>query len=269
MSFPQTPASQSILKFQEFYRLFTTLEGSGDVYEMDVSAQAIVIGPNSDIAAINVTYADPALPTIVNRATVSLNSPLIGRVSASLADAYSGQGPKQRILINSVDVVNNLFRPALIDVADLVAFIPPRIDVIAYLAPVDVVPERRADFVTRGRVTIFDRGGGTGITWILCPYYRRKFLSVKIVNDTADPNYTVQVRGYSFRLTGSMTNAAYETDFGTTAIPAGPNAFVTVRVQASTQGLFDYVGVLIGGPATDGTLNPTLEYLIQATDEEV
>src|SRR3970040_2742238 len=39
MSFPQTPASQSILKFQEFYRLFTTLEGSGDVYEMDVSAK--------------------------------------------------------------------------------------------------------------------------------------------------------------------------------------------------------------------------------------
>lgn len=269
MTFPQMPASQTVRDSQELYRLTTELDTSGDIYEIDVSSKALAIGPNSDIAAVNAYYyyLNNVSNQVVHPVTVSVNSPFVGRVDArnDPSAKYPGRIPG-RILVTPADIVPPIgWTPLNANPAtDIISVIRPRIDLLTYFSPPSAIAERRADFFTRGRLTILGGGGGT---WIAIPFYRRKFLSVRVVNTGALAGRSLELIGNAFTL--NTTSRVYEVSLGVTALAAGLNATTSIAVRASTVGLFDYIIARFTGAATDGAAFNTFEYLFRATDEEV
>lgn len=270
MSYPQPLASQEVLEGQEFFRLFTELDSSGDVYEMDVSAKAFVIGPQSDIARVRVTYWDPILRGNSQSFVVSVDDPFLGRVDAFDTNKYPLVNTQGRILISPEDILENSWRPS--NVAGVVAFQPPRIDLLAYLSPPPAVPSKRADFKQEGRLQI----GASGTSSLVYPYYRRKFASVQITNFAAGTGYTVGVNGITFTTDANVpivdgTSYRVQTTaiVAPTAIAAGAGSTTTVRVKASTSGLFDYLVINVAGPPISGAVVAPIYYTILFTDEEV
>ena len=77
MTFPQTLSVDQLRDGQQFWRLFTEPESSGDIWESDVGALAFAIGADSDIARALITYYDLTETDRVNSLVVSANKPFI------------------------------------------------------------------------------------------------------------------------------------------------------------------------------------------------
>jgi len=260
MSYPQPIASQEIREGQEFYRLLTEIETSGDVYEMDVSAKAFSIGPESDIARARVTYFDA-----INNAhsfVVSVGAPFVGRVDASPTKKYVG-GVPGNIIITPEDIIQSDYRSASVSAGDIVNFIKPRLDIVAALTEPRILPNKRAEFIQRGRVTI---PAGEDTYWIYVPFYGRKFASISISNWTGSASYTAQIFGINFSLDGALRALSIAAD-SATAIPAPSGTGIAVEVKASLVGMFDYLEIRIAGNAVTG-LGNTLLYTLRTSDEE-
>lgn len=278
MTFPQLQqASQETREEKDFFRLYTALESGGDVYEIDTSAVAFVIGPQSDVARVRVTYFDPSEPNKLTSFVVSVDDPFLGRLDALLSSVtFPVSGTQARILVTPEDLYEPGWGPSVL-AQDIVAQVAPKIDLLCYLNPPAGLPAKRADFTSRGRVTIVDNGGGDGTTYLVFPYYGRRYASFKITNFSggALAGYTLDVSGINFTtdtripITAPSDYLVHDVAVVTAgAIAAADGATTNIEVKASTDGLFDYLLIAISGPAIDSAAGPSFDYLITFSDEE-
>ncbi len=271
MSYPQSLASQEVLEGQQFYRLLTTLSSAGDVYELDVSATGFVIGPQSDISRVKVTYWDPQVPGSAQSFLVSVDDPFLGRVDAFGTQVFPISNSPARVLISPDDFFT-FWQPVVL-AQDIVARVNPRLDLISYFAPPTATPAKRADFIQKGRLTI--AAGGSGVTTLLYPYFRRKYASIEITNFAAAA-FTLDISGIVFTPDGTAPYAAVDSaKVQRTAILTGgaiavAPTNVAFEVNASTNGLHDYLMLQFRGAPIDGAVvADTVYYTIRMTDEEI
>jgi len=230
MSYPQTSPEQSVLNGQEYWRLFTPLGSSGDIYEADVSARAIVVGPQSDVSQFAVTYFDKQAPGGANSVNVGVDKPFVGRLDALANEIYQ-TGDRARLLISTNDLVPPAgFRPPSAGPGDVVEVIVPNIDALFYLTSEPGYPPQRTN-----RSHLFESlpgGGGAVADWFVVPFYGRRFAEITakllgIPATVAGPPLDVDVFGVNFSNSIADPSVAdtghQEILLGTVSIP-GPAA---------------------------------------------
>lgn len=280
MSYPQPLASQEVIQGQGFNRLFTELDSSGDAYEMDVSAKAFCIGPESDIAKARITYYDSVLAARAQSFVVQVGDPFYGRIDSLPQNKYAGN-IASNIIITPEDLVESqqafvdAFGAGIIDTNfDLISYVKPRIDLLGYLSDPAVLALKRSDYVRRGFISVQNHVavgfGGNGTTYLFFPYYRRKYVSLKIFNGVGS-NYTVFVYGMSIRNATTFDVGVADVkrvQLATAVVGAAPAA---LEIRASTTGFYDYLGISVAGAGYDSgnAVTPgVLAYDLTITDEE-
>lgn len=205
MTFPQTSPTTAVTEGQEYWRLNTTLESSGDIYESEQSARAIVIGPDSDVARIKCLYYDSQNPNIASEMIVSVDKPLVGRLDAFASKNYQS-GDRARIVVSHADLCpmfgDNPFRPPTANLAPNAAIeiVNPVIDLLFYLnaQPTFFAP-RRDKVYQFGQLPVIDQDQ----QWFLVPFYGRRYATVGVKSlgisgSPATPAIDVFVYGLNF-----------------------------------------------------------------------
>ena len=272
MTYPQKPASGAVQSGQEYFRLFTELESSGDIFELDESIKAFIIGPQSDIGRVRVTYYDPNQSLKINSFVVSVDDPFIGRVDKLTSTKYPQVNEDADILVSLEDLLNNDYNPTGTTPGDAITFVKPRIDLLCYFDQPNDFPQKRADFTKRGNLTIPDTGAGSGAAYLIVPFYRRKVATFKFLAFPAH-DYDFVLNGLTW-IPGAgtgpsdsfMINQLQVSLAGIKGNTTGQPPFI---YKASTLGLFDYLQVTIVGTATDGAAGPSIFYDIELQDEEL
>jgi hypothetical protein len=256
MTFPQTSPVVAVQNGQAYWRLFTELSSSGDIYESEQSARAFVIGPDSDIARVKVVYYDVQNPNIASEVIVSVDKPFIGRIDALGSQQYqSGDGA--RILIShadiSVPVGDNPFRPPTANPSPLATIetVQPFIDLIQYINEVPSFIAPRTD-------KVYQFGQLTNITddqqWFLVPFYGRRFgdVSVKTLGTTSGTTPAIDIFVYGINFSWIIADRSIGSDNGhhqemlgqfhlnVPSLLAGVSNCVSVTNQS-----FDYLAVQI------------------------
>lgn len=280
MSYPQPTASQEVLEGQEIYRLNTLLDSSGDAYELNVSAKAFAIGPESDVARARVTYFDP-----INGAQsfiVSVGCPWIGRIDALENENYPVGAVPGNIIVTPEDIVETKAtiissQSAFLTNFSTISYIKPRLDLIAYLSEPRILPLKRADARYNGPLTITDVSDGSfsgdpNTSAILLPYYRRKYASIKLAWGSTG-TAVAAVYGLKFRIAGTSGQALemHEQIIANTNLTSA--AELSLETRASTMGTWDYLMVTYRSPSScynAGSSTPTTitAYDIEVCDEE-
>ncbi len=200
MTFPQTSAETAILNGQGYWRLFTPLESSGDIFESQVSARAVVVGPESDVSRINLTYYDQQSANAANQLCVSIDKPLVGRIDALFSTPYNS-GDRARVLISAADLLPpSNYTPQGFDPAnDVLEIVQPRIDLYYYLnEQPDFIPPRS------DRFHLFEALPFSGTfdetIWYVIPFYGRRFAecTFKSLGVVTQPAVNVEVFGANF-----------------------------------------------------------------------
>lgn len=242
--YPQPLASQSVANAQEFFRLTTQIESAGDIYEIDVSAKAIAIGPDSDIALLNVSYYDQLAPVSpgtltsaqVSTAVVSPDRSFVARLDARLDQPYPGTGKKGRILLSLADFYTAGYKPVLVpfDNGRLEIF-RPVLDVMAYYEGVPSLIPQRSDKRYYWEYMAAPSQVGRK-SFVVVPFYGRKYASFdfnnwknQIINvGIVGVNYTADSNGYP----------SEKILLASTAVPASGGT-VTKVIRAAADGMWD------------------------------
>lgn len=180
MPLQTSQSSNAVIDGKEFFRIHQELQSSGDVFELDASANAIYVGPNSDIAEMLVTYFDKRQPTGLAQARIAPGSPLVFRVDASNVETVPSTGQKARILISPVDLIDNNYTVSGVQPAAYIR-IKPKIDVIQSLTPEASLPSERSDFTFRSSAITFGPGTASVDRVILVfPVYSRRLITATV-----------------------------------------------------------------------------------------
>jgi len=178
MSYPQPSSNAAVLGGSDFFRLNTRLVSPGDIYESEQGSHAFAIGPDSDIANVNVFYYDPASPASMNTFQISPDRSFVGTVNSRVTENYQTPSPiPGRVLFAPADLYNPFYRPTALgysNVNDSISFITPILDVVQYFTPLpSIVPQRIDKTYEIERVEA--RGNaGNGVGWIVVPAWGRK-----------------------------------------------------------------------------------------------
>lgn len=240
MSYPQPSSDSYVRNGYDFFRLRTPLSSPGDIYESTVSGQALAVGPESDIANVNVNYFDDQVVNNVQQTAVSPLRSFAGRIDAQLSSTYTPSGRAGRILIWPADIYDPNFKPRSFTTGDLMDFQAPILDVIQYFAPPPTLVPQRID-----KSYLFQNYNSTNIAWIVIPFYGRKYCYVEITNRTPASSITFQILGINYAITpdtapGMLLAPPYhqeKTILGSTAIAF--NNSVDQIITATTTGMFD------------------------------
>lgn len=176
-------SDSSVLRAGSFYRLKQELQSPGDIFEIDSSAFAVYVGPDSDLTEYRLTYYDPDAPNELATADISVNGPFVGQLSALLDTKVSGTGTKARLLAQTVD----LFQPGFTRGFSIAPFgaarsvlVPPKVDLLWSFTPdIPDVPNVRADRTFRFTDVPFDDETAGGGTDILIPAYGRRTVTIQ------------------------------------------------------------------------------------------
>jgi len=239
VSFPQPDSAAPVLGGKQFWRLQTLLSSPGDIYESQVGALGMVVGPDSDISSYLVTYYDQESSTLVSQLIVSPDRDTIGRIDARNDQPYAAPGSRKgRILISIADIYDPVVRPAnYTNGEDAIEYETPIIDLIQYFVnPPSITPQRS------------DRGFGYQYlrpplvagksSFLLIPGYGRKSGYFTFTNkDTGGNTVTVRVSGLKL----ATTNGAAETSLSTNAL--APNASAQFAYKSSANGLWDLFAI--------------------------
>lgn len=247
MSYPQPSSVGYVRAGADFFRLNTPLSSPGDIYESEESGLAMSLGPQSDIANVNVAYFDAQAPNFMQFTQISQSRSFVGRVDANNTGRYAPAQRPGRVLIWSDDLYDPNFRPRAFNPGtDSIQFIAPQIDVLQYFSNPGTLVPARVD-----KIYQFQNYIVTGTYYVVVPFYGRKYAYVQFTNRNAtDPN-TFGIIGVNYSITVNGANPYHQE----TAIraPAAVNAgvSVTVRITAGTNGMFDALvfSVTNDGPA--------------------
>lgn len=271
---PQNTSSDAVLQSQTFWRLKTPLEWPGGVpngriasagiFESESSSLAICLGPDSDIANVQVTYLDPTIPAPnVRTAIISPDRSLVGRIDARLDIAYpSSGGRKGRILFSSKDVLPlPSWKPNNFGVGDVLNFQRPVLDVIQYLNSPPSLIAQRSDRIFRFQYFQPPTGGHT--SWMLLPAYGRKSGYFSFQNRSG---VMVTVVVYGVRLSPSQhvpaasVDATFTRQLDTNAMADGADADYVFK--SSADGLWDMFLLKL-----DGYTGGALPTYVQLSDD--
>lgn len=247
MSFPQPSSDQYAISGSQFFALNTPLSSPGDIYESTQGGHGLALGPQSDIANVNVAYFDQQVPTFMQRVVISPGRAFVGRIDARNDTKYAPAQRPGRILFWSDDLFDPNFRPRGFGVQDSISFVAPILDVIQYFKPLASLTSGRQDkeFVFQNYIV------GTGTFYIVVPYYGRKYCYVEFTNREVTPN-TFGIIGVNYAITQNDTLNPYhqETTIRAAAAVAG-GAQVTKIITAAALGVFDALvfSVTSPGPA--------------------
>lgn len=267
MSFPQTSAVQAVLNGQEYWRLFTPLVSSGDIYESEQSGRAFVMGPQSDVAQVGVTYYDPQAPTNANCVAIGVDKPLIGRLDALGTQTYKS-GDRARLLISTNDLIPPPgFRPPSALPADTVSTVQPKIDLFQYLSvePTFIAPRSN-------RIHLFESLPAGPIPpghWFLVPFYGRRFAEVTTkILAPVDTATTVDIKGINFsNILGGFGpdpgGGHQEVSLASYVVPAPGLGGTGLGVSAAiTNRAFDYLAVKLTFGGGFGANSMTLHIVV-------
>lgn len=249
MSYPQPNADQYAIKGYRFFRLNTLLTSPGDIYESAQSGHGIAVGPESDLANINVAYFDDQVDTFMQRTTISPLRAFVGRIDARNDTVYTPAGRQAKILFWSADIYDPNYRPIATPAAfnatnDKIAFVAPRLDVIEYFKPIASLTPGREDkeFTFQNYPVVLGR------FYLVLPYYGRKYAFCELTNrDQVTPN-TVGIVGVNYAITQDDSTTPYHqesTILAPTAVAA--NGKVTRIIRAATDGMFDALVISLTG----------------------
>lgn len=247
MAFPQPDSDLYSLGGADFFRLFTPLASPGDMYESKVSGLGMALGPQSDIANVNVAYFDDQAPNFMQFAQISQSRSFVGRLDANNGAQYAPGNRPGRVLIWPEDLYDPNYRPRSAAGGDTVQFIAPQLDVIQYFNDPGTIVPSRVDKIYQFQNYIL-----VGTLFIVIPYYGRKYCYVNFTNRNAtDPN-TFGIIGVNYAITNDASSNPYHQETvlrAAAAVTAGSS--VTVRITAGSQGMFDALvfSVNNNGPA--------------------
>ncbi len=257
-----------------FLRIKQALASAGDIFESAQGAHSFCMGPDSDVSLATIAYFDqfsqptysaqasPA-PTNMNTLTISPQRAWVNPIPAVNKEGqYAPAGTPGRILIWPTELYDSTFRPPSFDpVADGLVFEPPVIDIIQSFGPTPTPIAQRSD-----KTYYYDQlpVGSSGFSYVMIPFYGRRYASVWFQRTGGLGNQTVTVRGINFRITTAYNGmAAIQSVSGTIISPqtivVEPNfydseqAFVAGTNQA---GLWDYLMVEVeaSAPGINGAL---------------
>lgn len=233
MSYPQPSSNDYVIRGVQYFRLLTALATPGDIYESEVSCHALAIGPESDVANVNIAYFDDQIPTFMNRTQVGPPRSFTGRVDARNTDTYAPSGRPGRILFWPTDLYDPTFLPQnFVPDEDTLTFIAPVLDVIQYFKPQASLVPLRTDKTFR--FTEIEQPENR-TAFIVLPCWGRKFGSCRVLNSSS--------AALSWGVTGityfaNPNNQAIETEIDRVdALGIGDQH--TTLFRAATHGLFD------------------------------
>jgi len=257
MTFPQPSSVKPVLGGQQSFRLTTELASSGDMYESEVGALAVVLGPNSDIASVNVNYYDELQPGYVASATISPDRLVVGRIDARNDTVYQGPGQRRgRILISPNDIWDPTLTPSDYDSfgagADAIEFITPVLDVVQYFVNPPSVAPPRSDKLHRFQYFPGAPNIINGVSWIAIPAYGRKSGYFTFYNRNAVD--TIRVTVYGWRQSQGVSVDSFTDNLFTDDLLSTDSA--TYNFRSSTDGLWDLFLLALGGGAAGFGYNP-------------
>ena len=236
MAYPQPDSNLPVTKKLPIFRIQTPLISAGDVYESEQGCSAVVVGPQSDISRVRLSYYDDNAQAqgFMQQAFVTPDRGFIGPISARNEATYQPSNVKGRILINSDDVFQPAYNPGSF-ASDERIQISPILDVIQYFgSPPNVLPQR-ADKLYRWDSPILINPNNKACA-IIIPYYGRKFAKYTFDNQSAEV-ITFGVFGLDFiESTSSVTGTEHQI-LASAAVAAGNKVKGVVR--ASVDGMFD------------------------------
>jgi hypothetical protein len=249
--FPQSSSSRPVIAGQQFWRLKTELLSAGDIYESEVSALGVVIGPDSDLSSVQVSYLDSESPTFLSTVNITPDRNITGRIDARNDTVYKGPGRRPgRLLISSNDLWDPTLRPNGYDIAgegsDTIEFIRPVIDVLQYFQQPPSITPSRSDKTYRFEYFEQAPDAVNGVTWLAIPAYGRKSGSFTLNNRHAIN--TVRATLYGWRLqTSTPSDTSVTRQLFTDDLLF--NASAVYQYKSSVDGLWDIILLALGGGA--------------------
>src|SRR5574338_907595 len=250
MTYPQPSSTKPVRDGQDFSRLKTQIVSSGDIYESEVGSNGIVLGPDSDIARVLVTYMDVDNdPTQVSQAIVSPDRNMAGLVPAlntlqypmSISQTHPRRG---RILYSLADYFNLRYRPSGFGVGDTALFEQPILDVIQYFKSIPSEVPQRSDrrFTYQYLQPPFIAGNST---WLFIPAYGRKSGFFSFYNLDPLNTVTVSVVGMTLQPTSLGDGGSQKAIMAAPVALASDTSTTVVwkTSDASYGGVFDLFGI--------------------------
>lgn len=251
MSYPQPNADQYAARAYKFFRLNTPLVSDGDMYQSPQGAQALVIGPDSDIASVNVGYFDDQVSTFLNQITISPERPFVGEFLARNEALYAPAQRPGRLLFWSNNLFNATYRPgAFSDIADRIDFVTPQLDVIQYFQPTSLPAGGRNDksyyYPLLPLANLPTPAAGS--YYLVIPFYGRGYLDFVISNNTNGVGADLPVSVHGLRYIYTDIAGADVSELATGTLGEGDS--LTDVLTASEIGFFDAIqfAVTVPGP---------------------
>src|SRR3981189_3558041 len=131
MSYPQPNADTYAVNSYGFFRLNTLLSSPGDIYRSPQGGHLFCLGPESDVANVNIAYFDDQVPTFLQTTQISPGRSFTGFMAARNEATYSPSRRFGRIFCWSNDIYDPSFLPRSFSAnTDHIQFIAPQLDVI-------------------------------------------------------------------------------------------------------------------------------------------
>lgn len=248
MAFPQPSSAKYTIGSSEFFPLNTPLACPGDMYESLVSGLGLALGPNSDIANVNVAYWDGQARNFMQFLQINQNRSFVGRVDANSDATFSPSNRPGRVLIWPGDLYDPNYRPRAFAGGDSIQFATPVLNVVQYFSDPGALVPARVD-----KTYLFQNYVISGTLYIVIPYYGRKYAYINFTNRNAVTPNTFGIMGVNFAITNDAVPAtAYHQETvirAAAAVNAGVS--VTQRITAGSTGMYDVLvfSVTDVGPA--------------------
>jgi hypothetical protein len=191
MSYPQPPAENALIALERFYRLNTPLVSDGDIYEAAVGASAFALGPDSDVANVNIGYfTGQGTPTFMQTISVGPGVTVAAEIFATNQQYMPSKRPG-RILLWPEERYNP-DTSALFSDPSRVDTIPPVLDVIQFFGP----PPASLDGRRKDKRYYFQQLPSNGVDdyYLIVPYYGRRYANIKLWNCPG----TLEIMGMSY-----------------------------------------------------------------------
>ena len=192
-----TNASKANIAGQEFFRLTETATSSGDIFEIDIAATTIAVGPESDFSRYDIFYLDEN--NVLRKMLVSVDQPLTLTVQVNNAQNFPGTNIPARLIV----IPNEIYMPeSLSDEGNNVLF-PPVIDLLFFTGTDPVAVQRRSPKLIRTPIRIASSANNQAI---LIPTYGRDRVYASVVRmtelssggDSSEPLSLVSAHGIKF-----------------------------------------------------------------------
>lgn len=226
-------------------------QGMGDLYFSQQGCHMITVGPDSDIAQVQVGYFDDqSAPTLLSQIMLTPDRPFPGNLLARNTTPYMPAAQAGRILIWPQDLYDPNYLPAGFNpITDKIVLEVPILDVIQYFKPQDVMPAVRADKVFYYQTLPF----GSRDTYVLIPFYGRRYAHIQAKNNTA-VDQSITIDGLNYTIADITTPGPTLQSITTVTVIATTATFSKVVTQAAN-GRFDMLQVKFTAGAATANLS--------------